>query len=186
MLIYFYIVCLSRSEEEPWVRLNSYWMHDTAEWKDLNLKMVLMTYRDYYITQDREYLDFMWPKCQVSDSYDLGGISSSVLSVIFTDNCYKLLKSLHLIGWEQICQWKTLTKRLMKCPPVMTDDVDGDYINGDDDECHNGDGNDDDSDIWLWWWWWWFKIVMMMMVIYDCINDGDDEDDDCDLWLWWW
>ena len=47
----------------------------------------------------------------------LGGISLSVLSVFFTDNCYKLLKSLHLIGWEQICQWKTLTKRLMKCPP---------------------------------------------------------------------
>ena len=46
-----------------------------------------------------------------------GGISSSVLSVFFTDNCYKLLKSLHLIGWEQIYQWKTLTKRLMKCPP---------------------------------------------------------------------
>ena len=48
-----------------------------------------------------------------------GGISSSVLSVFFTDNCYKLLKSLHLIGWEQICQWKTLTKRLMKCPPGL-------------------------------------------------------------------
>ena len=48
-----------------------------------------------------------------------GGISSSVLSVFFTDNCYKLLKSLHLIGWEQICQWKTLTKHLMKCPPGM-------------------------------------------------------------------
>ena len=46
-----------------------------------------------------------------------GGISSSVLSVFFTNNCYKLLKSLHLIGWEQICQWKTLTKRMMKCPP---------------------------------------------------------------------
>ena len=48
-----------------------------------------------------------------------GGISSSVLSVFFTDNCYKLLKSLHLIGWEQICQWKTLTKRLMKRPPPV-------------------------------------------------------------------
>ena len=34
-----------------------------------------------------------------------------------TDNCYKLLKSLHLIGWERICQWKTLTKHFMKCPP---------------------------------------------------------------------
>ena len=48
-----------------------------------------------------------------------GGISSSVLSVIFTDKFYKLLKSLHLIGWEQICQWKTLTKCLMKCPPGL-------------------------------------------------------------------
>ena len=49
---------------------------------------------------------------------DLGGISSSILSVFFTDKFDKLLKSLHLIGWEQICQWKTLTKCLMKCPPV--------------------------------------------------------------------
>ena len=24
---------------------------------------------------------------------------------------------MHLIGWEQICQWKPLTKCLMKCPP---------------------------------------------------------------------
>ena len=48
---------------------------------------------------------------------DLRGISSSVLSGFFTDKFYKLLKSLHLIGWEQICQWKTLTKCLMKCPP---------------------------------------------------------------------
>ena len=50
-----------------------------------------------------------------------GAFHQSILSVFFTDNCYKLLKSLHLIGWEQICQWKTLTKRLMKCPPdVLT------------------------------------------------------------------
>ena len=56
----------------------------------------------------------------VVKGYVQGGISSSVLSVFFTDNCYKLLKSLHLIGWEQICQWKTLTKRLMKCPPLVT------------------------------------------------------------------
>ena len=47
------------------------------------------------------------------------GISSSVLSVFFTDNCYKLLKSLHLIGWEQICQWKTL-KTLDEMPPCPT------------------------------------------------------------------
>ena len=62
-----------------------------------------------------------WPECSQDVILRfLGGISSSVLSVFFTDNCYKLLKSLHLIGWEQICQWKTLTKHLMKCPPDIT------------------------------------------------------------------
>ena len=55
------------------------------------------------------------PKYTLDQSW--GGISSSVLSVFFNDKFYKLLKSLHLIGWEQICQWKTLTKCLMKCPP---------------------------------------------------------------------
>ena len=31
--------------------------------------------------------------------------------------CYKLLKSLHLIGWEQICQWKNTDKTLDEMPP---------------------------------------------------------------------
>ena len=62
--------------------------------------------------------------CLVLISALLGGISSSVLSVFFTDNCYKLLKSLHLIGWEQICQWNTLTKCLMKCPPGLESNTD--------------------------------------------------------------
>lgn len=51
-------------EEDPWVKLNCYWLHDTANWKDLNLKMVLMTYRDYYVTKDQDFLEFMWPKCR--------------------------------------------------------------------------------------------------------------------------
>ena len=38
-----------------------------------------------------------------------------VFSMIFTDKCYKLLKSLHLIGWKQICEWKSLSRQLMKC-----------------------------------------------------------------------
>lgn len=52
---------------------------------------------------------------------DLGSVSWRVLSVIFSDNCYKLLKSMHLIGWEQLCQWKSLTRLFMKCSPVLTD-----------------------------------------------------------------
>lgn len=40
-------------------------MHDTADWKDLNLKFVLQVYRDYYLTCDTLYLRDMWPVCQV-------------------------------------------------------------------------------------------------------------------------
>ena len=49
-----------------------------------------------------------------------GAFHQAFCKCFFTDNCYKLLKSLHLIGWEQICQWKTLTKRLMKCLPGLS------------------------------------------------------------------
>lgn len=51
--------------DEPWQRVNAYLMHDTADWKDLNLKFVLQVYRDYYLTHDSLYLRDMWPVCQV-------------------------------------------------------------------------------------------------------------------------
>ncbi|KAM9509587.1 non-lysosomal glucosylceramidase isoform 1-T1 [Guaruba guarouba] len=50
--------------DEPWQRVNAYLMHDTADWKDLNLKFVLQVYRDYYLTHDSVYLRDMWPVCQ--------------------------------------------------------------------------------------------------------------------------
>lgn len=51
--------------DEPWQRVNAYLIHDTANWKDLNLKFVLQVYRDYYLTNDSLYLRDMWPVCQV-------------------------------------------------------------------------------------------------------------------------
>ncbi|NXX79848.1 GBA2 glucosylceramidase, partial [Urocolius indicus] len=51
-------------DDEPWQRVNAYLMHNTANWKDLNLKFVLQVYRDYYLTQDSLYLQDMWPVCQ--------------------------------------------------------------------------------------------------------------------------
>lgn len=36
-------------EEEPFILINSYPIHDVAEWRDLNLKFVLQVYRDYEI-----------------------------------------------------------------------------------------------------------------------------------------
>jgi len=47
--------------EEPWEKVNAYTIHDTAQWKDLNLKFVLQVYRDYKATNDIQYLRDMWP-----------------------------------------------------------------------------------------------------------------------------
>ncbi|XP_075429476.1 non-lysosomal glucosylceramidase isoform X2 [Ascaphus truei] len=51
-------------DDEPWQRLNAYLIHDTANWKDLNLKFVLQVYRDYHMTGSSAYLRDMWSVCQ--------------------------------------------------------------------------------------------------------------------------
>ncbi|XP_015271182.1 PREDICTED: LOW QUALITY PROTEIN: non-lysosomal glucosylceramidase, partial [Gekko japonicus] len=50
-------------EDEPWQRVNAYLIHDTASWKDLNLKFVLQVFRNYRLMQDSAYLQDMWPVC---------------------------------------------------------------------------------------------------------------------------
>ncbi|XP_062239841.1 non-lysosomal glucosylceramidase [Platichthys flesus] len=64
-------------DDEPWQRVNAYLIHDTSDWKDLNLKFVLQVYRDFHLTQDRQYLQDMWPICKaVMESemkFDLDG-----------------------------------------------------------------------------------------------------------------
>ncbi|XP_062984437.1 non-lysosomal glucosylceramidase [Elgaria multicarinata webbii] len=60
---------IGEPDDEPWQRVNAYLIHDTATWKDLNLKFVLQVYRDYYLMEDAVYLRDMWPICQaVMDS----------------------------------------------------------------------------------------------------------------------
>ncbi|XP_046562638.1 non-lysosomal glucosylceramidase-like [Haliotis rubra] len=49
-------------EDEPWKRVNAYRIHETANWKDLNLKFVLQVYRDFHVTQDKEFMENMYPK----------------------------------------------------------------------------------------------------------------------------
>lgn len=39
---------LGDPDEEPFVLINAYPVHDVSEWKDLNVKFVLQVYRDYY------------------------------------------------------------------------------------------------------------------------------------------
>ena len=50
----------------------------------------------------------------------LGGISSSVLSVFFTDKFALSQSDARISVAYNSCQWKTLTKHLMKCPPGLT------------------------------------------------------------------
>lgn len=64
-------------EDEPWGRLNAYIIHPTCEWKDLNLKFVLQTYRDFSVTKDKEYLQNMYPVAQtvmeIAQTWDKDG-----------------------------------------------------------------------------------------------------------------
>jgi non-lysosomal glucosylceramidase len=58
--------------EDPWNKVNAYISNNTADWKDLNLKFVLETYRDYLTCFDgaqqasdaREwFVRKLWPVC---------------------------------------------------------------------------------------------------------------------------
>lgn len=60
-----YVTNCPSLDDEPWQRVNAYLIHDTADWKDLNLKFVLQVYRDFHLTQDHQYLRDMWPICEV-------------------------------------------------------------------------------------------------------------------------
>ncbi|GAB1606053.1 non-lysosomal glucosylceramidase-like [Argonauta hians] len=53
---------LGDPEDEPWVHVNSYCMHPTHDWKDLNLKFILQVFRDYNALKDEQYLKDMYPK----------------------------------------------------------------------------------------------------------------------------
>ncbi|KAH7723818.1 bile acid beta-glucosidase [Aphelenchoides avenae] len=54
---------LGNPADDPWLMTNAYVMHDTGKWKDLNLKFVLTSYRDYFVVlkSDKAFLDFIWP-----------------------------------------------------------------------------------------------------------------------------
>jgi len=66
-------------EGDPFVSVNEPGWQDTNDWKDLNSKFVLMTYRDYVFTgkQDNEFLREMWPAVRSAMAYlqqfDRGG-----------------------------------------------------------------------------------------------------------------
>ena len=65
-----------------------------------------------------------------SFSAPLGGISSSVLSVFFTDKFALSQSDARISVAYNSCQWKTLTKRLMKCPPEHYGKAHGSLLSG--------------------------------------------------------
>eukprot|EP00897_Mesotaenium_endlicherianum_P001702 jgi/Mesen1/155/ME1131045C07651 len=46
---------------DPWLELNSYNIHDTSLWKDLGCKFVLQVYRDVVATGDMSFARSTWP-----------------------------------------------------------------------------------------------------------------------------
>ncbi|KJH46851.1 hypothetical protein DICVIV_07088 [Dictyocaulus viviparus] len=59
---------LGNPADEPWLCTNAYVMHDTAKWKDLNLKFILTSWRDHValprISNDYSFLEHTWPAVQ--------------------------------------------------------------------------------------------------------------------------
>ncbi|CAB3410742.1 unnamed protein product [Caenorhabditis bovis] len=54
---------LGNPADEPWLATNAYVMHDTGKWKDLNMKYVLTSWRDYIVLSNEhdDFLNHTWP-----------------------------------------------------------------------------------------------------------------------------
>ncbi|GMR52514.1 hypothetical protein PMAYCL1PPCAC_22709, partial [Pristionchus mayeri] len=54
---------LGNPAADPWLLTNAYVMHDTGKWKDLNLKFVLTSWRDYVciVHKERAFLEHVYP-----------------------------------------------------------------------------------------------------------------------------
>ncbi|GAB4849166.1 hypothetical protein Ancab_003976 [Ancistrocladus abbreviatus] len=54
---------------DPWFEVNSYSIHNTDRWKDLNPKFVLQVYRDVVATGDKKFAQAVWPSVYVAMAY---------------------------------------------------------------------------------------------------------------------
>lgn len=53
--------------QDPYTVTNCYEMHNTARWRDLNLKFILQSYRDYLVLdKDLNFLRHCWPAITAS------------------------------------------------------------------------------------------------------------------------
>ncbi|ONK56486.1 uncharacterized protein A4U43_C10F9250 [Asparagus officinalis] len=56
-------------QNDPWFEVNSYNLHDSNRWKDLNPKFVLQVYRDAVATGDKNFARAVWPSVYVAMAY---------------------------------------------------------------------------------------------------------------------
>ena len=72
-------------DDEPWISVNAYFVHDTSEWRDLNPKFILQIYRDYQRVKDKVFLKTLWPILQVRIklNFVIGFPAVSVVSEAF-------------------------------------------------------------------------------------------------------
>ena len=53
-------------DEDPWNKVNGYFLHNVNDWKDLNAKFVLQVYRDYVATGDKQFVLDTWEAVELT------------------------------------------------------------------------------------------------------------------------
>lgn len=56
-------------QNDPWFEVNSYNLHNSNRWKDLNPKFVLQVYRDTVATGDKNFARAVWPSVYTAMAY---------------------------------------------------------------------------------------------------------------------
>ncbi|KAM7541011.1 hypothetical protein Aperf_G00000026473 [Anoplocephala perfoliata] len=95
-------------EDEPFYQVNGYDLRATDEWKDLNPKFILITWRDWKLTEDDNYLFYMLPivlmtmeNCREKWDKDDDGL---IENGAFPDQTYDMWKAIGLSAYIG-CLW---------------------------------------------------------------------------------
>lgn len=115
---------LGDPEDEPFLSLNSYPVHNVAHWRDLNLKFILQCYRDYTYMKDENYLKDMWPhikrlmKTCLSWDTDQDGMIENGGSADQTYDCWTMTGVSAYCG----CLWIASLYVVVKMADILNDE----------------------------------------------------------------
>lgn len=115
---------------EPWLETNAYVMHNTAHWKDLNLKFILTSIRDYFTIEDEqeklEFLRHVWPNVQILINIGLNEWDTDKDGMIENGGtCDQTYDSWRMHGTSAYCGslWLGAVKSAAKMAQLLHDDV---------------------------------------------------------------